>query len=83
MVGQSKDLVGELRRLRDEYHALRLRVLHPIPKYIISYSLIDTGLLELLVLKTRSELFRKSQKVQESASTPSQSPLVISLSQRL
>lgn len=71
--------MGKLGGLQNEHQALRLRMLYRPPKHIVSSSLIDTGLSELLVPTTRSQLFNKSLEVQQSKSKSSRNPVVMSL----
>lgn len=66
-VAQLRDFVGKLGGLKTEHEALRLReYLHTLYRDRPPRQIPDTGLSEMLVPQTRTELFNKSLEVQQS-----------------
>ncbi|KIJ22178.1 hypothetical protein PAXINDRAFT_95594 [Paxillus involutus ATCC 200175] len=66
-VAQLRDFVGKLGGLQTEHQALRLRELLRASSVNIVYLLTsDTGLSEMLVPRTRTDLFSKSLEIQQN-----------------
>jgi hypothetical protein len=67
-VAQLRDFVGKLGGLQTEHQSLRLRRLYLLTKGIqmLSLSVLDTGISELIMPLTRTEIFNKSLEIQQS-----------------